>query len=210
MKGTHCDGKGGWTRVGYLNMSELSAVCPPGLTKINHNGPVCGRSTSGPGCSSANYSTSGIKYYKVCGQMRGYAISSVDAFAQLGNYKTIDTPYVDGISITHGQNPRQHIWTYSAGHDGSPGRCPCATPSTSVNPPPPSFVCNHYYCEGGNDILWDRKDCPVPQAPCCNNTKQPWFYRILDDMTQDDIELRVCADEAGENIPLDIIELYVY
>ena len=122
----------------------------------------------------------------------------------------LDTPYVDGISITHGQNPRQYIWTYSAGHDGSPGHCPCATPSSSVNPPPPFFVCNHYYCEGGNDILWDRKDCPVPQAPCCNNTKQPWFYRILDDMTQDDIELRVCADEAGENIPLDIIELYVY
>ena len=209
MKGTHCDGKGGWTRVGYLNMSEPSAVCSPGLININHNGPVCGRSTSGPGCSSANYSTLGIKYYKVCGQVRGYAISSVDAFVQLGNYKTLDTSYVDGISITHGQNPRQHIWTYSAGHDGSPGRCPCATPSTSANPPPPSFVCNHYYCEGGNDILWDRKDCPAPQTPCCNNTKQPWFYRVLDDITQDDIELRVCADEAGENIPLDIIELYV-
>ena len=210
MKGTYCNGKGGWTRVGYLNMSEPSATCPSGLTNINHNVPVCGRTTSGPGCSSANYSTLGIKYFKVCGRVRGYEISSVDAFSQLSNYKTIDTPYVDGISITHGQNPRQHIWTYGAGHDGNPGRCPCETPSTSFNPPPPSFVCNHYYCEGGNDILWDGKDCPGSQAPCCNNTKQPWFYRVLDDMTQDSIEVRVCADQGGENIPLDIIELYIF
>ena len=39
----------------------------------------------------------------------------------------------------------------------------------------------------------------------------PWFYRVLDDMTQDDIELRVCADDdtSDEDVPLDIIELYV-
>ena len=32
MEGSNCDGKGGWMRVGYLNMSEPSATCPPGLT----------------------------------------------------------------------------------------------------------------------------------------------------------------------------------
>ena len=39
----------------------------------------------------------------------------------------------------------------------------------------------------------------------------PWFYRVLDDMTQDNIELRMCSDEAASNedTPLDIIELYV-
>ena len=36
------------------------------------------------------------------------------------------------------------------------------------------------------------------------------YLNMSDDMTQDDIELRVCVDEAGENIPLDISELYVY
>ena len=33
MKGVNCDGEGGWTRIGYLNMSELNATCPSGLTQ---------------------------------------------------------------------------------------------------------------------------------------------------------------------------------
>ena len=32
MEGRNCDGNGGWMRVGYLNMSEPNAICPPGLT----------------------------------------------------------------------------------------------------------------------------------------------------------------------------------
>ena len=45
MKGTHCDRKGGWTRVVYLNMTESGVTCPPGLSlqqynNINHE--VCG------------------------------------------------------------------------------------------------------------------------------------------------------------------------
>ena len=31
MEGSNCDGKGGWMRVGYLNMSEPNATCPLGL-----------------------------------------------------------------------------------------------------------------------------------------------------------------------------------
>ena len=32
MEGSNCDSKGGWMRVGYLNMSESGATCPPGMT----------------------------------------------------------------------------------------------------------------------------------------------------------------------------------
>ena len=28
MEGSNCDGKGGWIRVAYLNMSEPNATCP--------------------------------------------------------------------------------------------------------------------------------------------------------------------------------------
>ena len=99
------------------------------------------------------------------------------------------------------------IWTYTADHEYVV-RCLCAA---SINPPLPSFVGNHYYCEGGTDILWDGKDCPGSEAFCCKNTKQPWFYRELDDTTQENIELRLCGDEGvpNEDTPLDIIELYV-
>ena len=46
MEGSNCDGKGGWMRVGYLNMSEPNTTCPTGLStyifpKINY--PLCDR-----------------------------------------------------------------------------------------------------------------------------------------------------------------------
>ena len=37
MKGTHCDGKGGWTGVAYLNMTDSDATCPLGLSLQQHN-----------------------------------------------------------------------------------------------------------------------------------------------------------------------------
>ena len=37
MKGTHCDGKGGWTGVVYLDMTDSDAICPPGLSLQQHN-----------------------------------------------------------------------------------------------------------------------------------------------------------------------------
>lgn len=46
----------------------------------------------------------------------------------LNEAQFIDGAYVDGLSITHGINPRHHIWTYAAGnsengtHDAN---CPC-------------------------------------------------------------------------------------
>ena len=76
MEGVNCDGRGGWTRVAYLNMTEPGATCPPGLTLQNHsniNHGVCGRNVSYTGgCQSAIFSTYGLNYSKVCGQIRGY------------------------------------------------------------------------------------------------------------------------------------------
>ena len=45
----------------------------------------------------------------------------------------------------------------------------------------------------------------------CTNSKMPWSYRVFDGKLQDDIELRVCADQSyiDEDIPIDFIELYV-
>ena len=74
MKGTRCDGKGGWTRVAYLNMTESGATCPPGLSLQQYNNidhGVCGRHNPSSGsCNSTTFSTLGLNYYKVCGQLR--------------------------------------------------------------------------------------------------------------------------------------------
>ena len=49
MKGSVYDGKGGWMRIGYLNMSEVNATCPPGLTLrqfINIYHGICAQTMS--------------------------------------------------------------------------------------------------------------------------------------------------------------------
>ena len=233
MEGSNCDGKGGWMRVGYLNMSEPNASCPPGLTlrqfnNIDHG--VCGLSnylTLG----STFFSSQGNNYNEVCGQIRGYQYASPDGFPPLygsnasPNISNCNT-YVDGVTITYGSNPRKHIWTYACGASESypyvNSLCPCNNGSTGKTIP--DFVGNDSYCESGlpagqkwqyvlyaSDPLWDGQQCNGNEGPCCTNPKMPWFIKSLNETTTEDIELRVCGNQGrnDEDTPLDIIELYI-
>jgi len=67
-------------------------------------------------CSSASFSTNGISYQRVCGRARGYQKGNSLAFYGTDPYKAIDEDYIDGLSITYGSNPRQHIWTFASSH----------------------------------------------------------------------------------------------
>jgi len=52
----------------------------------------------------------------MCGRVIGYQYHSADAFAQDLGPQTIEGPYADGVSLTHGlPGTRQHIWTFAAG-----------------------------------------------------------------------------------------------
>ena len=227
MEGINCDGEGGWTRIGYINMTQSGATCPDGLTQQTYNNinhPLCGRQ-SGPGCSSTTFSSTGLTYNKVCGQVRGYQYRSPDGMEGVG--RGIDSYYVDGVSITYERNPRRHIWTYIAGIGEAVEDnrvCPCNVGYTGTNPLS-TFIGSHYYCESAleppgeftyivyvNDTLWDGEQCCHNEVSCCpTNSKMPWFYRLLDSSTSEDIELRVCYDQdyPDENTPLDTIELYI-
>ena len=229
MEGTNCGGEGGWTRVAYVNMSQSGATCPQGLTQTTPSGlTLCGR--NGPaGCQSTVFSTLGLSYSQVCGQLRGYQRGTPDAFynSLVGTPKTIDDEYVEGVSITYGSPSRKHIWTYANGlnlmHALTPkSNCPCNDGSGFV---PPPFVGSDYYCETGdndntccdsstlysNDPLWDGQQCPGVEAPCCTHPNMPWFNKTLSETTTEDIELRVCADYDSneEDTPLEVIELFV-
>ena len=223
MEGSNCDDKGGWMKVGYLNMSEPGASCPPGLTLQQHNNidhDLCGQPFSySAGCYSTFFDTFVSNYNNVCGRVRGYQFGAPEAFVD----GSIDTYYVHGISITYGKSPRRHIWSYSVGtyeNRSSYICCPCNNGSTGFIP---SFVGVDYYCESGvssnsaqsilyaNDPLWDGKNCNGLENTCCTNPKMPWFFKSLNDTTSDDLELRVCSDFGSfdEGSPLDIIELYI-
>ena len=149
MDGSYCDGKGGWTRVVYLNMTETGSTCPPGLLHSNINHGVCGRpNPSNAGCDSTFFSRKGFNYSNVCGHLRGYQFGSVDAF----HLVSVDSFYVEGVSLTYGNSPCNHIWTFASGEDdfeAGDDDCPC---NNGSNQPIPSFVGNGYYCESGNSV----------------------------------------------------------
>ena len=223
-----CNSTGGWTRVANLNMSNPSEQCPGEWILQTYNSEprrLCGRDSdsSAEQCPSAMYSTYGISYSQVCGRVIGYQYNSPDGF--LGS-QTIEGPYMDGVSITHGPpGIRQHIWTFAGGavETGSlvGFSCPCVGGTAA-----PSYVGNDYFCESGNpdssattvvytsDPLWDGQGCGSP--PCCDlssppEVTAPWFCKELPQATTDDTEVRICGDQAtsDEDTPVECIELYI-
>ena len=226
LQGYSCGGSTGWRRVVYLNMSDPTQQCPSVWQEITTPHRVCGRRSTSASCEGLTYSTGSEQYDQVCGRIIGYEIGSPDAYQVAGG--SIDSYYMDGVSVTHG-SPRQHIWTFAAGLDeGSNSRynayrCPCVAGSINGNNIP-SFVGQNYFCESGitqwnetygvfypnGDPLWDGQGCG-PTSSCCTFNSPPWFNVQLPSSTTNDIEVRICANDwiQGEDSPIQLIELYV-
>ena len=220
----------GMARIVNINMTKPNSSCPPGLKTVEVGGKkLCGRGTTGRGCSSVFFNTSGIQYSKVCGSIRGYQYSSPNAFYWFTrNPKfTIDDIYVDGVVLTYSgdDNKRRHLWTFVGAIDevarnGAPFACECTNINDKSEIVVPSFVGNNYFCETGSrntfeykkyyldDPLWDGKGCG-PSDTCCD--RGDLFCTTLEEPTFSDIELRICGNEDlnNEDTPLDKIELYI-
>ena len=219
---------GGWTRIARFDISA-GDDCPSGWRKDTPYGISFCRVVNDDGgtCSSANFSTNGTSYRRVCGRARGYQKGEAEGFYSYHNQgqTTIDGWYVGGLSITYG-NPRQHIWTYAVGlYDDQVNfafnthNCPCAVAGGPASPP---FVGTNYYCESGtsysfsysshyyNDPLWDGFDC-FRSTNCCTNSTLPWFYRDLGESATSDIEARICSPDSfvlGSPL-INQLELYI-
>ena len=226
---TFC-GSTGWTKVAHLDMSaDRSQQCPPELRLYDRTPYVvraCGRKVSSTGsCDSVTFSTNGVTYSEVCGRVLGYQYYGPRG---VNMSRSIDENYVDGVSITRG-SPREHIWTLIANTFENSGYypqseipgCPCANSTGGFQS---SFIGNDYFCESGNihflfavgwiyntDPLWDGKLCRQRERPCCDAPGIPWFHKVMDSATADDIELRVCGlDETTyTDTPVGLYEIYV-
>ncbi len=158
-----CGGTSGWTRVAYLDMTNSSHQCLGDMEEVTLSGKrVCGRSynayDAARSCVSADFSTNSLQYSQVCGRITGYQYGYVYAFhcytypATYPEAHSIDSWYVDGVSVTHGPpGSREHVWTFATGRSEDRAYtyvCPCApnAPSTIVVPP---FVGQDYFCESG-------------------------------------------------------------
>ena len=217
-----CGGhKGGWMSIADLDTSR-GDDCPSEWTKITTPVAACIAPSSNAGCYSTNFSTLDIPYSKVCGMAVGYQKGNTDGFAAAFHpTRSINGPYVDGVSITYG-TPRKHIWTYAIGlsdSHNSPGyNCPC---SKIPGPLPPSFVHDNFYCESGvilhppyyeyftDDPVWDGEGCSSDNS-CCSDPNLPWFYRQIPLTTWEDIEARICSDESSNSEDVLVKELQLY
>ena len=196
-----CGGVTGvWTRVAYFNRTASSQQCfNQGLIPQTLSGELtCAITNDDAGCSSVNYTTF-LPYSKICGKILANSTATPDGFGmevRSGNL-TLDSNYVDGVSLTHGK-PRQHIWTFAA--DRVKQNCRCENS-------PPSFINNeHYFCaDRDRNPAWDGMNG-------CLTNNPPWFHRELSALTTNDIEMRVCRDQGrsdNEDIGITHIELYV-
>ena len=217
-------------RLVLVNMTDTTQSCPPGLRQINSPKRSCGRALNGGGCSSVTFNSHNLTFNKVCGRVIGYHFASPSGFyTPFYSGDSIDGPYLEGVSITHGLNPRKHVWSFAnaleetAGYENGRHVCPCSNPRSTMQPYIPSFVGNDYFCDSGihtgwssggfhdTDPLWDGQGCESPST-CCSFNSPPWFYKELPQPARDNIELRVCADQdafTDEDSPVELIELYI-
>ena len=215
-------------RVANLDMTDPNQNCSEGLRLVTRTEPplrTCGKHA--PGCVSTTYSTYGVKYSTVCGRIIAYQSSTPDAFAPyfFNRNLSIDDGYVDGVSLTHGHSPRQHIWTFASALDETRSdnyTCPCTRPNLPYTGVVPPFIGQDYFCETGSrqliihntfypdDPLWDGQGCGGTST-CCEFNNPPWFCKQLPQPTTDNIELRLCGDEgiSNEDTPIEIVDIYV-
>ena len=215
-----CGGEKGWMRIANINAAGGDS-CPSGWKKITSPTKACRAPSDNAGCYSAHFTTYNIPYNRVCGMVVGIQKGTTDAFYSYVHKTSINDPYLDGVSITYG-SIRKHIWSYAAGYserDHQVATCPCSLPGGSRAPP---FVRDHYYCESGTaggaahgiyykyDPLWDGKGCSNSNS-CCAQPNLPWFYRQIPLTSNENVEARICCDQAlsDEAVLVKEIQLYV-
>ena len=207
---------GGWMRVASINMTDTSHQCPSGLRTLSRSSPphrLCAMNIDNAGCSSAVFPVEGVEYSRVCGKIIGYQQKTPDAFGPYnGGQTSINSNYVDGISLTHG-HPRKHIWTFAAAlHEFNSfwwDVCTCTNTRNTQHATVPPFVGHDYFCDTGcenryqfifypDDPLWDGEGCGEYNT-CCSWNTPPWFMKQLSSPTTDDIEMRLCSDQNRDN-----------
>ena len=208
-------------RVANLDMTDPTQQCPDGFKLINRTDPplrTCGRPDGTNGCVSTTFKAHGIEYSRVCGRIVGYQIGTPSGFGYQS--EGINSYYVSGISLTHGQ-PRQHIYTFASaqGEGYTSEVCPCIQGGTDTVP---QFVGSDYFCDsavrGSNapegkfypdDPLWDGQGCGSTST-CCGFNNPPRFCKQLPQPTTDDIELRLCENNipSRDESPFEVVELF--
>ena len=176
-----------------------------------------------------------MNYSIVCGRIYAYQRGLSGAFAysvyyspiRLGVTASIESPYVSGLSLTHGLvGQRKHVWTFAGPHDETvrtfDTTCPCTNPAFIWTYQLHSYVGVSYFCNTGahtgissdtlykDNPLWDGEGCGT-SSTCCSFNSPPWFCEHLKHHTSDDLELRLCSYWGSylEDKLISLVEIYV-
>ncbi len=224
MQGSPFGSTQGWMKVADFDMRRPQDACPKGFRFVHWQGQrVCAKTVRG-GCQSVTFPLYGFPYGRLCGRGGAFQVGTNNAFHRFNcEHCSINDPYVDGISITHG-SPRRHIWSLATSWTGYLKKgytavCPCAA---GKGTPPPAFVGDNYFCEVGQywssrkkidaaDPLWDGEGCGRDEERCCEAPGLPWFCTDIPGGSHYDIEVRVCADQAttDEDLLWQSLEMYI-
>lgn len=224
-------GAAGWTRVGFLNMSDSEQSCPEDWLTINSTSARgCGRGLSSvTGCSQLVFPAPATPYSEVCGRVVAYHKGTASAFNlnQVTNHLessgALETAYLDGLSLTHGpEHHRQHIWSFVTALNELTNFdwlvCDCI--NSNHWPYSLSFVGENYFCDTGNhqssftpitdsnDPLWDGEGCGHNNT-CCGFRNPPWFKTSLPSPTSNHLEIRNCQLRRGYDTMVTLLEIYV-
>ena len=138
-------------------MSDPSQSCPTSNWRLVNTASVrgCGKAVSGR-CQSAFFTSNGLTYSQVCGQINAIQFGSPDALAPTtsNNPAGLEDGYLDGVSVTTGPaGSRKHIWSFVAAvYETGPNRAAtCACTDVNVNWPHiiPSYMGSNYFCDSG-------------------------------------------------------------
>ena len=209
-------GEGNWMRVARIETTERFFTCPGRSESMLVNKTQYCRTPTAGGCASLHFDSLGHSYREVCGFVRGYQYYSTDAFENRG-LSTADQNYADGSSFIYDSGPRQHLFTYAVGYNAHT-HCPCASAQSIA---PPKFVGSDYYCSTAyedirpvpslatGDPLFDGVG--ICAGTCCDNVNQPWFKKKVPQQSTDNLEMRLCVDQAfsDEAVAFDKVELYI-
>ena len=207
-----CDcGGPGWKKIAFFDFSQQE--CPLSFSRLNgkFNSTSCqvDRKTTYY-CtrwlyyiSSLPLPVKGRSYSRVCGRVRGHGYGW--AFENFNHcHNGLETPYVSGMSLTHGPaGRRRHIWTFAAawadGHPTADDICACSNTNIDWTYVTPHYVGNDYFCDSNtqhyqvrddDDDLWDGEGCHRSSS-CCDWNKPPYFCQNLYYNTSEDMEVRL-------------------
>ncbi len=214
----------GWELLTSLDMKNPDTNCPSEFQMVEHASGVryCRKSLDGNGCTSITYPHINRPITRLYGRVHGIQSGTPDIEENNFN-RGIEGEYIDGISLTYGQSPRRHIWSFIGYTSAAFPNCPCSTNAARTTP---AYIGDNYFCESGtmlpdnffqtfvNDPIWDGQNCESTQNPgCCTRGdlgNGEWFYREFTVPFTPDIELRICTDDniSDEDIGLQLVELY--